>query len=64
MAKLWVTSVTTGVKSRRLHMYLLKQKTCRAIVYNPPQVMDSIISWGYSIVVENTCSIHATALIK
>jgi hypothetical protein len=53
---------TIGVKSRRLHMYLLKPRTCRAIVYNPPQVMGSTISWGYPPIVGNTCSIHATAL--
>jgi hypothetical protein len=41
MAKLWVTSVTTGDKSRRLHMHLLKPRTYRTIVYNPPKVMDS-----------------------
>jgi hypothetical protein len=41
MAKLWVTLVTTWVKSRRLHMYLLKPRTYRAAVYNLLEVMDS-----------------------
>ena len=64
MAKLWVTSVTIGVKSRRLHMHLLKPRTCRAIVYNHHKLWTQQEVEDTPPVVGNTRSIHATALIK
>ena len=64
MPKLWVTSVTTGVKSRRLHMDLLKSRTCRAIVYNHHKLWTQQEVKDTPPIIGNTCSIHATALIK
>jgi len=64
MPKLWVTSVTIGVKSRRLHMHLLKPRTCRAIVIIHRKLWTQQEVGDAPPVVGNTYSIHATALIK
>ena len=49
MDKLWVTKVTTGIKSLEGCLCIcLKLRTCRTIVYNLPEVMDSPRSWVYS----------------
>jgi hypothetical protein len=66
MAKLWVTSVMIGVKSKKLHMHLLKPRTCRAIViiHQKLWTQQEVEDIYTPPVEENTRSIHATALMK